>query len=377
MKIYLDLMLGIIFTGVCVKTKQTSTEDLKRTRYYFFPATCIFIILWAMMAFKGENIGSDTPSYIRVFNEAVIWYRHHSNDFWSSVFVNDSRFETGYIVFNRIVAGFTSNPQWIFILSAVFIVTVCKKFVYKKSMDIYLSIFLFISLRFFYFCMSGIRQAVAIFVCIIAYRYVEKRKFIFFFLLVLLAMQFHITAVVFLAVYPISKLRFNKKNCIFVTVIGLIVFFAFDYILNKALIYLPEYYSHYTSTVRFEEGKLGNLLVCAIQIIFLIMSVFSGYGKKEDIEKNAFDEPALMKYMMLISILLSVVSLRATTLDRLFYYFWIFSIVYIPNVVKKIEGREVVMIRFLIILFTILYNMTLLYYRPEWSCVTPYSFFWN
>lgn len=376
MNTYVLLMLAAIFFGDT--NKGIKSIGLKKSNNVT-PLNCLFIALWCMLALKAETIGSDTMSYIRVFNEAVSWNKIASGKFFEELFINKSRYETGYVVFNRVVAYFTENPQWIFVITATFFVLVCRKLICEKSTDMYLSIFLFIALRFFYFSMSGLRQAIAMYICVIAYKYIEMRRPIIFVLCVILAMQFHITAVIFFLAYPLSFMKFNKLNCFLIIVCGAIVFLSFDVILTKVLGYVPEYYSHYTSTVRFKAGNIGNILVAIVQLIFLLLSAFSAYGKEKKETSSAFDEPSFMKNMMLVSVLLSVVSIKATTLDRLYYYFWIFAIIYIPNVINGLLKKDntKIIISFFVIVFTMTYNLTLLYYRPEWFNVTPYKFFWN
>ncbi len=374
MSTYVWLMLAAMFLGEINK----GNIGFKKTKGNM-PLNCLFIALWCMLALKAETVGSDTMSYIRVFNEAVSWNKIASGKFFEELFINESRYEIGYVVFNRVVAHFTENPQWIFVITATFFVLACRKLIYEKSTDMYLSVFLFIALRFFYFSMSGLRQAIAMYICVIAYKYIEKRQPISFVLFVILAMQFHITAVIFFLAYPLSFMKFNKLNCLFITVCGAIAFILFDVILTKVLGYVPEYYSHYTSTARFEEGNIGNILVAVMQLIFLLLSAFSYYGKDKKEASSAFDEPSFMKNMMLLSVILSVVSIKATTLDRLYYYFWIFAIIYIPNVINGLLKKDntIIIIGFLVIVFTMAYNLTLLYYKPEWFSVTPYKFFWN
>ncbi len=379
MALYVCLMLGTILCGNILGSNSSTNIDINNKKGKTLP-NLIFLILWAMLAFKASFIGSDTESYIRVFQEAVSWRYSHPFAFGGKLFTNDSRYETGYVVLNRILACFTNDPQWLFIVTATFFIFVCRKFVYEKSKDVCFSIFLFIALRLFYFSMSGIRQAIAMFICLIAYRYIEKRKLVPFIVCVLLAMQFHITAIVFFLAYPISFLKFNKFNCLVLSALGIVVFFSFDAILTEVLGYVSDYYSHYTSTKRFSEGNIGNILVAVIQLLFLLLSLLSTYGSNEKNKyTKSFDEPAFMKYMMLVSILLSVVSIRATTLDRLYYYFWIFAIIYAPNVISNITTKDLqrLVIKSLVIVFTMAYNMTLLYYRPEWFNITPYKFFWN
>ena len=167
-------------------------------------------------------------------------------------------------------------------------------------------------------------------------------------------------------------------------IVGVIAFLLFNTLLNMALGWLPEYYAGYTSSEeRFAANKVGNIMVAIIQLVFLTVSVFSKYGMEWK-ERNVgfvskeFDEASFMKFMMLISIVFSIVSLRATTLDRLFYYFWIFSIVCVPNMLQEIErDSDRMTLNIGTVVFTFLYNITLLYFRPEWTNITPYVFFWQ
>lgn len=333
----------------------------------------LLCILWVLLAFKGSNIGSDTPSYINFFYEFKRNLLLNGNNFFS-IFINHTRFEIGYVVLNNIIANIFGEVQWLFVIIATFEIFVLYKFLLCKSKNIYMSIFLFISLRFFYFTMSGLRQTIAIFICVIAYQYIEKRKPLLFYLYVIMAMQFHITAFVFLILYPISFIEFNIKNVFFIGSVCIIVFLCFDYFISTVLDFMPNYYSHYRGTVRFEENKLGNIIVACMQFVFLIFILFSQYNTKHN---TSYDEASMMKFMILISFLLSLISLKATTLDRLFYYFYIYIIIYIPNVIYAMPFRNKIFFTITVCIFSFLYNIAVLYFRPEWLNITPYSFFWS
>ena len=397
MALYIGIMAAILIAGMLrvrfvykrvapvsgsgTVAQTIETEKSHETRKLF---TFIFLgVFWCLCALKGHKIGSDTDAYIAIFDEAVIWAETGSQGFLGGLFTNTTRYETGYIVLNRIIALLTDEVQWLFVVVAAFSMVVLYKLIVEDSRDPVLSVFLFISLRFQYFMMSGLRQGMAIFLCVIAFRFIKKRKLIPFVLLVLLASQFHMTAILFLMAYPLSYLRFKSTNVAIVTAAGVIVFLLFNQILTPILGILPEYYSGYTQSVRFAENKLGNILVAVIQTIFLIVSLFSTYrmrnreGRKQVFTKE-YNEPDFMHFMILMSILLSLISLRATTLDRLYYYFWIFAVVYIPNVLREVRRiGDRVLLWLGTVIFTFLYNITLLYFRPEWTEITPFKFFWQ
>lgn len=382
MGLYIVIMASILLCGIPV----TDTLSVRKNELVKRTYTIVFLtILWILLAFRGATIGSDTDTYIGIFEDATRWAGNHPYgvDYISDLFHNTTRYETGYIVYNRLLAGIFDDVQWLFIITATFCMFVCYKLVINHSHNVALSLFLFVSLRLYYFTMSGMRQCIAIFICILAYDYVRKRKLVRFLLLVLLAMQFHTSAVIFVVVYPLSFVSFNLKTSFLISACGAVAFFAFDKILVNVLNVLPDYYEHYTSTERFEENKLGNILVAAIQISFLLISVFSRYGKQrahysDRLFIKEYDDESMMKFMVLISILLSIISLKATTLDRLFYYFWIFAIIYIPNVIEDMYSRnDKVFMKIAVAIATMAYNVTILYLRPEWSSVTPYMFFWQ
>ncbi len=397
MALYIGIMAAILIAGMIrvrfvykrelpvsgsgTVAQTIETEKSHETRKLF---TFIFLgVFWCLCALKGHKIGSDTDSYMAIFDEAVLWADTGSKGLLGGLFNNTTRYETGYIVLNRIIALLTDDVQWLFVVVATFSMVVLYKLIVKESRDPVLSVFLFISLRFLYFMMSGLRQGIAIFLCVIAYRFIKQRKLIPFVLLVLLASQFHMTAILFLIAYPLSYLRFNNTNVAVVTFVGVLVFLMFNQILTPVLGILPEYYSGYTESVRFAENKLGNILVAVIQAIFLCVSLFSSYrthrkGEKNQIFTKEYSESDFMHFMMLISILFSLISLRATTLDRLYYYFWIFAVVYIPNVLREVrKSSDRVFLRLGTITGTFLYNITLLYFRPEWTEITPFKFFWQ
>lgn len=368
-------MLALCLAGaVTVKEGCSIMESPERKKRY-----CVFFafVLWVLLAFKGDEIGSDTPAYIRVFEEALDWVKFNvpQGNFLKELFQNTSRYETGYVALNRIIGYFTQNHQWLFIIFATFAMVTMYKFIMRKSDNVWVSMYLFVSLRFYYFFMSGLRQAIAMVICIISYKFVEKRKLFPFLLCVIAAMLFHRSAILFSIVYPLSFLKFSLKNGAVVVGGGLVAFIFFDKILASVLNILPDYYAHYTTSVRFEENNLGNILVGIIQFLFLVLLLLPK-GSDEKPQGN-FDEKSMLSFMILISCMLSFISLKATTLDRLFQYFWIYVIIYAPKVIKDIQEEYRGIVTFGITVFTFAYNVVLLYARPEWSNITPYFFFWQ
>ena len=165
MFIYILMMLGILFAGLFRDKSANPIEargneigaPLRRGHSYY--AIFILFFLWIFLAFRGPEIGSDTPTYVGIFDGTRDWVESNRDSFWSQLFIEDEdlRYETGYIVLNRLVAFFTDDHQWLFAIVATFCLFICYRFIMAESKEIMMSLFLFVSLRFYYFLMSGMR----------------------------------------------------------------------------------------------------------------------------------------------------------------------------------------------------------------------------
>ena len=72
---------------------------------------------------------------------------------------------------------------------------------------------------FIYFNISGLRQGIALSICLFSSYYAYKNRYFSFILLVLFATLFHKSAIVFLIVYPLLNFKFklNLKQLSFIT----------------------------------------------------------------------------------------------------------------------------------------------------------------
>lgn len=396
MILYIGLMTAILLAGLIrvrfvygysttnlspsVGRRVSDNGKQGKRKFLTFFFVMVFFVLAAL---KGPYIGNDTPAYIEMFAKEQQWAATYRTEFLANLFVSESRFELGYVVLSRLIALLFGDVQWLFIVITGFVAIVLYNWIIEESLNPVISLFMFVSLRFLYFIMSGLRQSVAVFVCVLAYRYIKKRKLIPFVLLVLLATQFHITAILFLLAYPLSYLRFNKTTVVGISVVGIIVVLLFNQVLNMFVQLLPTYYGDYVGSEKFAENKLGNVVAALVQFVFLYASSLSRYRisgktKSNEMFTREYDEASFMQFMMLMSFLLSVIAIRATTLDRLSMYFWIFSIIYIPNMLCNIHKRENrMLLQAGAVVLTFLYNVIILYYRPEWHGIMPYKFFWQ
>lgn len=371
MLFYASIMLLFLLLAM---TKQNRVRSTMMT---VFCGTILALI----MGLKSESVGNDTENYVYFFK------RIGSMSSWTDL---ESRFETGYQIYSKIIGKIFNNYQYLFIITAIVCMVCVGVCICKYSANAAYSFFLFVGLRIFYFFLSGLRQSIAVSIVMIAFIMLQEKKYVRFVLLVLLATTFHTSAFIFLLAWPISRMRLSGKG-ILITGIGILgVYVLFAELLSLILGLLPSYYAHYLTTSAFDAGNLANYLDFAIKMAFLVLAYLMNYGSRERQKaisdnqragKNAAKTIPIQDtyiYFMIISAGLSLVATRASMLDRLEQYYWIFAVISIPDILAKIEKRKnkVIVITAVTILI-VAYNLLLLWLRPEWNMIVPYKFFWE
>lgn len=321
----------------------------------------IILVLFSLMAFKSENIGNDTKSYIEFF------YRLQNTN---SLLDEFSRFEVGYQVYVKIIGLIFTDVQWLFIITAI-ICTGCLLYTIKKlSLNHLYSLFLFIGLRFFYFFMSGLRQSIAVSIILVAFTYFIDKKMKYFYLLVFLASFFHFSALIFLITPYLAKVKVNKNLIIKFLLVMLALFLCFDVLLKGVLSILPVYYSHYLDSKAAGVNNIGNFIGAVVPLLFITIAM----GEKN----RRIEHFNIYIIFLLASAAISLIATRASILDRFVQYYWIFSIFSITNIVYSIKDKyKRSTVYFIATVLVVIYNMTLLYLRPEWHHIVPYTFFFE
>ena len=195
---------------------------------------------------------------------------------------------------------------------------------------------------------------------------------------VAVATTFHLSAIIFLLALPMSKIKFSLLNSAkFLAATCLIALF-FSEILSFILGFLPTYYSHYAvGSEYFASNNLGNYIDVLIKTSFFLLTIFCGYTKK--IDEFAYDTKVARTtniYMnfMVVSICIAIISIKASLLDRLIHYFWIFQIFSIANMISEQKNMNRYITYLGVAASTMLYNISLLILRPEWNRIVPFLF---
>ena len=343
----------ILLIGICGLLMRSGIA----LKVYF---TVSLLILTILSAFRSLNIGNDS------FDYALSFVRIGE---YPGIFDNTSRYEIGYIILNKFLYYFSKDPFILFFLSSVFVTGTIFWFISKYSKSVWMSIFLFLNLRIYYFTLSGIRQSIALSIVLISFHFLHKNKKLPFILLVILASTFHSSAILFLIVYPLSKIKYTKKVMMVYLLVALLLYSTFNSFMNIVFSIFPQYLV-YNGSDYFENTQVASVLDSLIVLLILFVGAFIFW---KSAKKSYFFN--VMLHIISIATVITLVSINASIIKRAALYFFTFSIVYIPLILNEINHKQKrLLLSYLFIVLFFAYNLIVLYYRPEWQHVYPYEF---
>lgn len=318
MIMYIVLLVLLFFMYPFFRKKSIQVAGkaiMLNNKVYIIMVSSILIVL---LGFRGLSVGIDTMSYNNIFNSI------NSLNFSQLFELKD---EYGYILLQLFVGKVFGDFHFLLIIVAVVYIGVVSYHIYKYSGNPLLSYLLFIVYGFYSFAMSATRQTIAIALVMLAFEFIKEKKLFKFLFCVFLASSFHITALIFLPSYWFNKFKLNRKTILLFVLIGLITIVIKDelrMLLNSfARIVYPA----------IETG--GNRMY-----IFMVLSVLLGIiFRKPFIAKN--ENNKYLFYMMLASIIIMPVTQFNPTIMRLYYYYFVFMIIYIPNILYTIKDKRI------------------------------------
>lgn len=344
----------------------------------FLTATVPFICMFVLAAFRSRSVGNDSGNYLDLFNQI----RNGANlEVWSE------RYEWGYLLFNKIVGCFFSNQYAIFFTSALFIYLISWVVIKRLSYECWLSVFLFITLGLFSNSVNVIRLTMAYVICLFAYIELEKKKYMKFIIFVIFATLFHTSAIVFIVALPCNRLRMKKRFLFIWSVITGMLFILFNTILANVLKYKNSYNTYITSGTYFDSGYLAIGLNIGVWILVLL-TVYVIYRNGDfELEKSScfggiyigttkYWEKLCIYGLIMIS--LYICGLKINLMDRVAGYFRCLMIILIPNAMMEIKNKRTRgLAKVAFILLMIMFFVIPLLFRPEWTGIDSYSFWFD
>ena len=340
----------------------------------------IIYLFWALLPlalmtmFHSENIGNDTRAYTDLF-EAV-------KEMTLKMALSNGRFEKGYMLFTYVLTRLFSSRQCVLIAEGAIVYLSLSRWLNKWCKAPGLFVCLIVEMLEIDGWMSAARQSLAVAVLLFAYDALVEKKLLRFFILVILAAQFHAVAYVFLLAWPMlwwvdeyrrnsleKKWQFEKLMAVCVVGIALLTW----PMINLLLKIFPKY-QYYMSGV-YMDGQARLAIILKI-IVYALMLLAPRWIKNQNRGTRQSVVELSLYRMALINIVILVAANQATILTRFSGVFSLYAIADFSEQVARLQykkNREIVTILALV-LFAVYGGVITLYRTPEWQ--TTYPFKW-
>ncbi len=363
--LFLWLIAGLDYQlaglGVEIKTKRKST-DIR-----VFLIRFAFFVLWFLAAFRGLDITNDFNTYHSLYGKVAMFGPE-----------NVKRVEIGYLILNDVFSKMFTNNEVGFRLLIVTITAIGYGAVeqwierHAKSYGVCLIAYYYLIDSTF---MSATRQMLATGIVLWALMFLEKRRnkkgLVVYILLVLIAATFHQSAIICLIFPFLIRLKFTWNTAIWIILVtfALTGTNAVNTIVNRIGIG--------TSYLTSDMGNVTNVVVVSALYVALLM--LRAFMQREEIDKECECYPDdFYAYFMVLTLSVTIMSLRAPGMSRMTMYLQIAGLPYISNTVARIRyPKERLIIKCVFGLAIWGYSAAALVYRPEWQHLWPYHFFWN
>jgi len=123
-----------------------------------------------------------------------------------------------------------------------------------------------------------------------------------------------------------------------------------------------------------------------ISLLFLIVGIIVFRKKVRTTDgkiltaKKYLDRPesSFVVWSVVFNISCWIITRDLPIMQRFTYYFMMIFIIYLPNVLQEYNNRNNrIIFKLLIVLILFGYEYSTLIFRPDWSSIFPYKFFWN
>ena len=318
-----------------------SRYGLQRNNYRNYILICGALILF-LTATRGLRVGADTIQYVYKYRALQNYdtFREYYDQYMSDYDFLSS--EAGFYFTMWLFGRVFKDGQMAIIISSTLITVATCSFIYRNSKDVPLSLTIYICLGLFTFNMSGMRQAMAMSICLFAYEFAKNKKLIPFVLTVLLAMLYHKTAMCFFPMFFLPRLKNNLGSWLFY-ILGLVICLLFvDQIIAGYYEISGEDYSDN------DAATGGGLFVIMLYLGTIVLTIYKPY-----ILQRTSARTAMLATLAGFTAYLARYT-GSDILERVSYYYFYFPILLIPEVFQELDEDEYKIIKVFFIIGAIL-----------------------
>lgn len=290
----------------------------------------IMIALLVIISGIRCNFGSDSFNYYNQYNSV--------NDIYASFWeVFNSNYQSGFITLCYVVYKLTHFEFAIFWVVAIIIYPTVIIYMRKKTQKPSVAFATYILMGFFVISNNILKQNIAMVILMIAYySFLKKKRYIGYVLLTIVASKFHITALAAgILIFIGTKISPTYKNFKICILIGIIVCILYNVVIPIIVSNIPilSKYETYLSLERSSTTIIrGTINTISYVIMYGILTCIL-LKEREQIKEVSKEENFGYEQIsfLFIAIMISIISVRNQTINRVALYLYQFIIFIIPN----------------------------------------------
>lgn len=296
-------------------------------------------ILLILIAGLRYGIG-DTGTYKQIFTTIPA----NVMSYLSSNIVEDDR--GFYLIVSFIKQFISQDNQVIIFIFSMLTIGLIGYGLYKYSDNIVMTTFLFITMGCYTVSMNGIRQYLATAILFLTLPLIKKRKFVLYLIIVLLTSTIHASAIIFIPIYFLDKVKGWGIVSYLLLLTGFFLFFTYNVTGPMIADFLGEsQYGHYADALLStnEGANIIRTLVCCVPLAL-------SWAKK-DIINQKMQYGNIVINLTILNFIFMLLASRYWIYARFCIYFNLYAILLLTYCIDNIfEKRSVKIITILCII---------------------------
>lgn len=330
----------------------------------------VIIILWMTCFMFLRTSYNDTGTYIAHYATA----RGFAESIRAGV-LTDFTGNPFSILYRNLIRDFTDNYHVYFFFPALLSCFAAVKLFKRYSVSPAFSLLIFFSLGTYIVYMAALKQCFAVFFLLLAVPYALEKKYIRFYLLVLVAIFFHTHAFMF-AILPLLMGKPWGKLTWVMLVVVLFTILTYDYTLGAFMRYAQSIGALVDEGEVFDEHSINVLRVA----VYWIPALFALIFRRRLFAVSTREENLFVNMAITGTFILTIGLVQAANLfARMAAYFEIAVAVALPWMIKKIFTKSSA--RFITACASVLYFVYFLYefgisknFNADYRAITLWEF---
>jgi len=280
----------------------------------------IFTILFLLAALRME-VGNDYETYVDTIHEIYV----------GGYVVTEPLFNLVVKLLCELSGG--ENYLLVFGVFAFVTIWIFLKVLYQQTENFPLAFFLFMTLGIYFRTFNTVRYYFVLAITLYSFRYVLRKEYGKFIILIGLAALFHKSVLVVIPIYFIANMSWKKWHMVILGLGAAAMVIFRDLVMKIALELYPSYKD--TIFLETETGLSGNLMSVFRCIMILLLALVcyreAVEGKRENLFYFKLNLLAIVMYLSLSFLPL---------VGRIGYYLMTSHILFIPSILEMIKNEK-------------------------------------